>query len=201
MSKEAYLQAVDYFADTVAKIGSVQWDESALGVWSVRDLVGHVSRAITRIEEFGQQRADKVDVESAAEHYHISLAPDGTDDMIAESGKIAGGELGDDPLSVIKDAIATMRPVLDSTPGDTLIAYTNGGIVFDHYLETRILELTVHTLDLQTALGLSDEPPREALLATLHLLAELAAGSGCGGQLALLATGRGIIPDRFSVLG
>ena len=99
--------------------------------------------------------------------------------MITESGKIAGGELGDDPLSVIKDAIATMQPVLDATPGDTLIAYTNGGIVFNHYLETRILELTVHTLGLQTALGLSDEPPREALLATC----------------------RGVMPDRFSVLG
>jgi len=44
-------------------------------------------------------------------------------------------------------------------------------------------------------------PPRVALLSTLHLLADLAADSGFGGQLALLATGRGIIPDRFSVLG
>ena len=201
MSKEAYLQAVTYFADTVAKIGPNQWDDSALGVWSVRDLVGHVSRAITRIEEFGQQSADKVDVASAAQHYHVSLAPDGADDAIAESGREAGVELGDDPSSMIADAIATMRPVLDSTPGDTVVAYTNGGIVFDHYLETRILELTVHTLDLQTALGLEDKPPREALLATLHLLAELAADSGYGGQLALLATGRGVIPDRFSVLG
>ena len=142
-----------------------------------------------------------MDVESAAKHYHVSLAPDGIDDTIAEAGREAGGELGDDPSSVIQDAIASMRPVLDSTPGDTVIAYTNGGIVFDHYLQTRILELTVHTLDLQTALGLTDEPLPEALLATLHLLAELAADSGYGGQLALLATGRGVIPDRFSVLG
>ena len=201
MSKEAYLQAVNYFADTVAKIGPNQWDDSALGVWSVRDLVGHVSRAITRIEEFGHRRADKVDVASAAEHYHISLAPDGTDDLIAQSGRDAGTELGDDPSTVIKDAIARMLPILDAVPGDAVIAYTNGGIAFDDYLETRILELTVHTLDLQQALSLGVEPPRAALLATLHLLAELAADSGYGGQLALLATGRGVIPDRFSVLG
>ena len=39
MTKEAYLQAVTYFADTVDKISAAQWDDSALGVWSVRDLV------------------------------------------------------------------------------------------------------------------------------------------------------------------
>ena len=201
MSKEAYLQAVNYFADTVAKIGPGQWDDSALGVWSVRDLVGHTSRAITRIEEFGQQCADKVDVASAAQHYHISLAPDGVDNVIAQGGRDAGNELGSDPSSLIKDAIARMLPIANSVSGDTVIAYTNGGILFDHYLETRILELTIHTLDLQAALGFNDQPPREALVATLHLLAELAADSGYGGQLALLATGRGVIPDRFSVLG
>ena len=201
MSKVAYREAVSYFAETVAKIGPGQWDDPALGVWSVRDLVGHVSRSVARVEEFGQQRADKVDVVSAAQHFHISLAPDGVDDAIAQGGRDAGDELGDDPSSVIKAALAKVLPIVDAVPGETVIAYTNGGIVFDHYLETRVLELMVHTLDLQTALGLDDQPPREALLATLHLLAELAADSGYGGQLALLATGRGVIPDRFSVLG
>lgn len=201
MTKVAYRQAVNYFAETVAKIGPGQWDDSALGVWSVRDLVGHVSRSVTRVEEFGQQRADKIDITSAAQHFHVSLAPDGVDDAIAQGGRDAGGELGDDPSGAIEAAVAKVLPIVDAVPGDTVIAYANGGIVFDHYLETRILELIVHTLDLQTALGLDDQPPREALLATLHLLAELAADSGYGGQLALLATGRGVIPDRFSVLG
>ena len=44
MNKGAYEQAAQFFADTVAKVGPNQWDDSALGVWSVRDLVGHTSR-------------------------------------------------------------------------------------------------------------------------------------------------------------
>ena len=201
MTKEAYKQAARFFAESVARVGPAQWDDPALGVWTVRDLVGHTSRSITRIEEFGPQRAPRADVTSAAHHYHVSLAPDGVDDVIAERGRAAGAELGGDPASFVRDAVDRVQPLVDSTPDDAIIAYTNGGIRFDHYLQTRVLELTVHTLDLNVAIGIDAEPPREALLETLHLLADLAADSGQGGALALAATGRGVLSDRFSVLG
>ena len=83
-----------------------------------------------------------------------------------------------------------MLPVLDGVPEDALIAYTNSGIRLEHYLQTRVLELVVHTLGLLTAINVDDQPPRVALLSTLHLLTDLAADTGFGGQLALLATGR-----------
>lgn len=201
MSKEAFRQAATFFVDTVSKITSSQWDESALGVWNVRDLVGHTSRSIVRVAEFGQQRADKIDVASAAQHYHVSLAPDGVDDAIAASGREAGEELGDDAAATVRASLAATLAVLDTIPDGVIIAYPNGGIKLEHYLETRVLELTVHTLDILAATGIEMEPPREALACTLHLLADLAVDSGFGGQLALLATGRGVIPDRFSVLG
>ena len=83
-----------------------------------------------------------------------------------------------------------MLPVLDGVPEDAPIAYTNSGIRLEHYLQTRVLELVVHTLGLLTAINVDDQPPRVALLSTLHLLTDLAADTGFGGQLALLATGR-----------
>jgi len=201
MSKEAFRQAGNFFADTVDEITASQWDESALGVWNVRDLVGHTSASLGRIAQFSQQRADKVDIVSAAQHYHVSLAVKGMDDDIADRGREAGQELGDDIAATIRTSLNKALAVLDTVPDGTIIAYPNGGIKIERYLETRVLELTVHTLDIQAATGIEVEPPREALACTLHLLADLAVDSGHGGQLALLATGRGVIADRFSVLG
>ncbi|MDA0797890.1 MAG: maleylpyruvate isomerase family mycothiol-dependent enzyme [Chloroflexi bacterium] len=201
MSKEAFRQAGSFFADTVEKISSSQWDESALGVWNVRDLVGHTSASLGRVAEFSKQRADKVDIASAAQHYHVSLAAQGINDAIADRGREAGQELGDEIAATIRTSLNKALTALDAVPDGTIIAYPNGGIKLEHYLETRVLELTVHTLDILAATGIEVEPPREALSCTLHLLADLAVDSGYGGQLALLATGRGVIADRFSVLG
>ena len=201
MSKEAYRAAATFFAETVAQIKQSQWDDPGLGVWSVRDLVGHTYNSLVRIPQFATQRADKVDVESAAKHYHISLAPDGADEAIAQGGREAAKMLGEDPIATVSKAVGEALKVLDETPDGTIIKYNNGGIRLEDYLVTRVLELTVHTLDVQSATGIAIPPPDPALRTALHLLADLGADSGHGGELALLATGRGVIPDRFSVLG
>ncbi len=201
MSKDEFRQAAMFFADTVDAVGPSQWDEPALGVWNVRDLIGHTSRSIARVAEFGQQRADNVDVSSAAEHYHVSLAPDGINEAIAEAGREAGQGLGDDISQTIRASLNATLAVLETIPDGTIIAYPNGGIKLEHYLETRVVELTIHTLDVLAATGIEIDPPREALACTLRILADLAVDSDFGGQLALLAAGRGVIADRFSVLG
>ena len=51
MSKEAYKLAARFFVDTVARVQPTQWDDVGLGEWNVRDLVGHTSRSLTRVEE------------------------------------------------------------------------------------------------------------------------------------------------------
>lgn len=200
MGKEAFRQAATFFVHAVDKIGSDQWDEPALGVWTVRDLIGHTSRSIDRVAEFGSKRADKVDVISAAEHYHLSLANEGVDDAIAKAGREAGQWLGHDIQQAIRTSLDVTLKLLETIPDNTTIAYTNGGIKLEHYLETRVVELTIHTLDILTATGNRIDPPREALACTLRILADLAIDSGLGGRLALLATGRATIAERFSVL-
>lgn len=201
MSKEAFRQAGHFFADTVERIAPHQWDESALGVWNVRDLVGHTTASFGRVAEFSEARSGKVDIASAAQHYHVSLAVEGIEEAIAKAGHEAGQDLTGDVAATIRASVNEAVAALEAVPDGTIIAYPNGGIKLEHFLETRVLELTVHTLDILAATGIEVEPPREALSCTLHLLADLAVDSGYGGQLALLATGRGVIADRFSVLG
>ncbi|MCY4583522.1 MAG: maleylpyruvate isomerase family mycothiol-dependent enzyme [Chloroflexi bacterium] len=201
MSSIAYRQAVVCFLDTAAKVQPEQWEAPALGVWTVRDLIGHASRSITRVEEFGTQRALSVDISSAVHHYRRSLRQPSDDERVAQRGREAGRELGDDPLGTMNADWARSEQVLDVTGEDTIIAYDNGGIRFGDYLETRVFELTVHTLDLANAIGVEVEPSREAMGLTLQLLAALALESGRGAPLALSGTGRGPLPQGYSVLG
>ena len=201
MSGAAYREAIASFLDTAAKVQPEQWDAPGLGVWTVRDLVGHASRSITRVEEFGVRRAESVDIASAAHHYRRSLRQPSDDERVAERGRIAGRELGDDPLATMNADWARAESILDATGEDTIIAYDNGGIRFGDYLETRVFELTVHTLDLANAIGVEVEPSREAMSVTLRLLAALAVESGRGAPLALSGTGRGPLPQGYTVLG
>ena len=200
MSKEAYKQAARFFVDTVARVQATQWDDVGLGEWNVRDLVGHTSRSLTRVEEFCAQPAEKATVLSAAEHYRISLAPANANDEIAARGREAGAELGDDPAATVRTAAERVLPLLDGLSEDMVISYPNGAIRLGDYLETRVVELTVHTLDLANAIGADAQAPPEALSVTLHLLADLAVASGQGALLVLAATGRGLLPDRFSLM-
>ena len=201
MSRTAYRRAVASFLETAARVQPDQWGAPALGVWSIRDLVGHTSRSITRVEEFGSQRAESVDITSAVHHYRRSLRQPSDDERVAELGREAGQALGDDPLATMNADWARAEPVLEATDEDTIIAYDNGGIRFGDYLETRVFELTVHTLDLANAIGVEVEPSREAMGITLQLLASLALESGRGAPLALSGTGRGPLPQGYSVLG
>ena len=111
---------------------------------------------------------------SAAEHYRVALAPANVNDEIAARGREAGAELGDDPAAAVRTAADRVLPLLDGLSEDMVISYPNGAIRLGDYLETRVLELTVHTLDLAIAIGADDEAPAEALSVTLHLLADLA---------------------------
>ncbi len=70
------------------------------------------------------------------------------------------------------------------------------------YLPTRIVELTIHTLDLMAALGEDVERPVPAAVAavTAQVIMELAHQQGRDGPLLLAATGRRPLPPGFTVL-
>ena len=68
------------------------------------------------------------------------------------------------------------------------------------YLPSRILELTVHTLDVAKAIGVKAEPSPAAMRVTLHLMADLAVASGAGPDLAFAVTGRLSLPLGYSIL-
>ncbi|MEE8517986.1 MAG: maleylpyruvate isomerase N-terminal domain-containing protein, partial [Dehalococcoidia bacterium] len=144
MQYKPFDEATQFFIDTVAKVRPEQWDDPALGVWNVRDLVGHTSRALLTAMEYAERPADKREIASSAQYYHVALGVEGIDDRVAERGRVAGEQLGTDPVGFVNDAADRVRPVIDRMDADALIDFNGKGIRYGDYLPTRVLELTVH---------------------------------------------------------
>ncbi len=84
-----------------------------------------------------------------------------------------------------------------SEPDDAVCTSRFGGMLLIDYLPTRIVELTVHTLDLTDAL---DRPPTvrpDAVALTTAIMAQIA------DPLVLIRSlgGRAALPDGFNVFG
>ena len=76
-----------------------------------------------------------------------------------------------------------------------------GGIRLIDYLPTRTFELIIHTMDLAKAVGVDASPPDRGMETTLGILGQMALYRGNAPSLVLAATGRGSLPDGFTVLG
>lgn len=198
-TRAAFGQAAAWFVGVSAQAAG-HWDEAGLGEWTIRDLVGHTSRAMLTVESYLGQGATTVDVHSPVDYFRLVLASSGDPAAVAQRGRDAGVALGDDPtraVAVIADRVVTAVSAIES---DVLVATPVGGMQLADYLPTRTFELTVHTCDLAAALGVPAQVPELAARESVRLLGALAARAGQAGPLLLAATGRRGLPSGFTVL-
>ena len=186
MSREAFEQAVPFFVGTVTRVEPEQWETLALGVWSVRDLVGHTGRAMLTVEQYATVGADRTGF--------------GTAEEIAERGRAAGRALGDDPAGAVREIVARVLSLVGGLPDDHPLKTPAGERPLVRYLGSRVAELTIHTVDLAEALGLEVEVPAECWRATLYSLADMAVRGGTASQVAFALTGRRALSDGFSLV-
>ena len=198
-TQRAFAQAGSWFVSTAAAAEG-RWEENALGIWSVRDLVGHTSRAFLTVEAYLDGPATRVEVGSPVDYFRLVSAGSRDPAAVARRGREAGAGLGDRPAAAVEEiAQRVLSRVLD-VDGDALVSTPVGGMRLSDYLPTRTFELTVHTCDLATALGRPVTVPGAAATASLTLLGGLADRAGLAGPLLLAGTGRGPLPGGFSVL-
>ncbi len=186
MSREAFEQAVPFFVETAAGIAPARWSDPALGVWNVRDLVGHTSRALLTVEQYATVGADRTGFGSA--------------DEIAERGREAGRALGDDPVSTVREIATRVLGLVAGLPDDHPMKTPAGERPLVRYLGSRVTELTIHTVDLADALGLEVEAPEECWHVTLHALADMAVRGGAAKEVSFALTGRRPMADGFSLV-
>ena len=168
MSREAYRLAVGFFLDTVAAIKPDQWEDDALGVWNVRNLVGHTARSMTNVEQYATVGAG-------------GRTGIGSDDDIAQRGREAGRQLGENPATAVRGIAERVLPLIDSLADDYQLETAVGRVTLIDYLPSRIQELTTHSLDLAKAIGRNATPPEECLRVSLYWYADQAIRRGRGG--------------------
>ena len=178
---ETMLQAAEAFVALVSDIPQDSWDLPALGVWNVRALVGHTARAVTTVLDYLGDVRDVVDLESAAHYLAAGYRTDRSiHEAVAQRGVEAGKELGDEPGEVIEMMIERLRVAVAGTDGDLVIGTRFGAIRLGDYLETRTVELVVHTSDLALAVGREPHLPEAAVQRTLHVISDAAVLNGRG---------------------
>lgn len=202
---ELYLRSARAYIDVVRAVGDDDWSRPALGEWDVRDLVGHTTRALTTVVEYlATPEPAAGDVITAPEYYiRFATSADraAADRAVAERGRLAGADLGDDPVSRVSSLVDEAERALAGVAGGRLVATRFGSLRLEEYLRTRTFELVVHGLDLTRALGAPAAlVPPAGVAAALELAVQTAALSETGPQVLAALTGRGGLPPGFSVL-
>lgn len=196
-----FSQAADTFVDLVSRITPEQWDEPGLGSWTVRDLVGHTTRAILTVSTYlGHDEPGDITVPTAEHYYTVALTQFGDDASVAARGVEAGRWLGAEPVPKIREALDAARTSLSAQLSNRVVSIGGMGIPLAEYLRTRVFELTVHTLDLARATGLPHGLPPAVMSEAASLTARTAVARGHGEEFLMALTGRQPLPEGFSIV-
>jgi Mycothiol maleylpyruvate isomerase N-terminal domain len=202
--RECFRAAAQGFVAAVSAVaarGGDLWGKPALGVWTVRDLVGHASRSLTTVEAYLAQSVDEIVIRSPLDYLRALRGSSLDATAVAERGREAGAALGEDPTAAVRTLAARVLALVDATPDDAPLPTAFGGATLAAYLPTRTFELAVHTLDLVAAVELDPPAGLAAPVAASLALAAGAAGEGNDAGLVLLAlTGRRGLPPGFSIV-
>ena len=189
---------------TLALVDGDAWARQALGQWNVAQLVAHLVRAATRVPVYlpepvsGPPAADRI----AYWRYDAEAEAPAIAKRAIEAAAAA------DPPQLAAQFhsgwTATVEAAGKAGP-DALLNTFAGPMRLDEYLDTRVLEVVVHHLDLRTAL---DQPPasdpaaaRRTMAVLEQLLGEPRPRAMGRTRFILAATGRLPVDDpRFPVL-
>ncbi|MGK9149157.1 maleylpyruvate isomerase family mycothiol-dependent enzyme [Plantibacter flavus] len=196
-----YDLACGAFLRLVAGIDAAQWTRPGLGVWDVRALVGHTSRAIITVIDYLEIDApETVSLESAADYYGQIYLTYTNPDAIALRGVRAGEALGDEPVEHVAALRERAVAAIAAQGLDRIVSIGGMGIPLGEYLRTRIFELVVHSLDIARATGQDAAIPPALVEEAASLAAGIAALRGEGERVLLALTGRDPLPEGFSVV-
>lgn len=183
-----FRDASEFLVKSVRLVPDDAWDAPGLGSWTVRELVAHANRGQTTIEEYLLRPREPEPPGSA---YF-------TEEAVAARGREAVLALGDDPAEAVAATSRAVTALVENTPPDATIGSPARTMTLADYLPSRIVELTVHGLDIARAVGADLSAPATALRVSLGFVARLAARKS-GQEVLFALTGRSALPEGYSV--
>lgn len=182
------------------QIGTAVWERpSGLGQWTVKELFGHVARQVAVLEDMLSRASGgagaEVDFPTAADYFANFRG--WLEEASALSARAAVEYTAGHSTGEMISELARAGEVIEqlSQRIDQVLPTPFGTTTARAYLTTRIVEATVHLIDLQRAVGIAESVPDRASEATALLLLEMCPRQ----QFIDAATGRGE-PDFFPVL-
>ena len=205
--REWFLRAADGYLAALEQVQRAPLDTIALGAWSLRDLLGHASRAFLTIETYleAERDASAPQLADSTAYYREVLGRAAADssassNAIARRGRAAGRALGDDPVAATREIAARVVALVESTPDDAVVSLPWGWMRLGDYLATRAFELTVHGMDVARATGLEiPEALAESAADAIAVTFDMATPEELTAALLALA-GRESLPARFSIV-
>ncbi len=194
----AFREASGWFLSVLGGIDHDQWSAPALGEWSVLELAAHASRAYSTVMDYLAPHGE-IDVDSAADYFRRAMPDAAVNAAIAERGRAEALGMASDPVGAIERRARATFAQIEQAPVGSVCVSRGGTIALGDYLATRVVELSVHTLDLVDVVGSdSPEPPPLAARVSVSVLGALASGSSPSVLLRAL-TGHVPLPLGFSV--
>jgi mycothiol maleylpyruvate isomerase-like protein len=180
------------------RLSETAWTHaSGLGDWRVRELYAHVSRGITTLTDLVAQPIDGDAELSHAAAYFAALRPLG--DAGAKHVAAVATEWALRPIdALVDDFDAPASAALDvvRANGNVVVQTIAGSMQVYDYLLTRVLEATVHLLDLGRAVADAPGVTEDALRRTVDVLTDLLPAE----EFVALATGRAAPTAMFPIL-
>lgn len=199
-STSSFTAAARAVGRTVDSLPPGAWAGPGLGDWSLRDLVGHTSRALVTVIDY-LSRPEAVEVIETAPAYLAAISTGVVDPhAVAERGRRAGRDLGDDPASSFRRLVDEAIRATEASDPDQIVHTVFGGMRVAVYLPTRTFELCVHGLDIAAAAEVPIALPPAVLEETCALAASTAVRSGRGVDVLMALTGRRELPRAFSIV-
>ena len=174
-----------------------QWDApSGVGAWTVRELAAHAVRSFTALQHAvaDEPKVDRM-IADAAEYYGTALASSDVHAAVAKRGRDGGRDLID-PVGQAEPLVEQVSSMVASMGDDDPVNTIVGQMTLSEYLATRVVEIGVHTLDLQRATGQFTELHPDTSAVILSVLMGMASPV----PLILALTGRVSLPAGHNVL-
>jgi uncharacterized protein (TIGR03083 family) len=194
-ARAAFRDASDALLAATGGVPAGGWDEPGLGEWTVRELTAHALRAFLTLQRLCDTTGGAPQLESAMAYYRAVAVREDVHAGVLQRGREAGAQLIDPEATARRTAEQALGR-LAATPDEHVGETFAGPMRLADYLPTRVVELGIHTLDLQRATGQPMALPASAAAVVLGTLAELADVP----TLLMAMTGRQPLPDGFNVL-
>ncbi|GGL09008.1 maleylpyruvate isomerase N-terminal domain-containing protein [Mangrovihabitans endophyticus] len=204
--RRTYRAAAVAYADLVSRIPADRLDSPGLGDWSLRDLIGHTaSSGLREVPSAIATSAAELQVPSAEAYWAFarSAPRDMVEAAMAASTRDAretGKSFGDQPGTAVQDLAGRATAALAEAGDDDVVASAIGGMRLRDWITTRTFELAVHGLDTARAADLPFEVSAEVLADAAAMAARVAATVGDGAPVLRALTGRGALPEGFSII-